>query len=126
MSFCYRSSMLKNLAPCLFVVLLLVSPSPAKDRYQQPRPVQLDHDGHLDVCVSMHPFGTTMSASGKAFGAAGKLDYAEGVGRITAREARALGVQWNFFPVSDVNSNLANPFFNTRSFAEDPKQVRDL
>jgi beta-N-acetylhexosaminidase len=216
MSFCYRSSMLKNLAPCLFVLLLLVSPSPAKDRYQQPRPVQLDHDGQkwaektlkklspeekigqlfmiwvrvqffnlessdyvqlrdsirkyhigsvtmsvpvdgpfllknqpyeaaellnrlqkesklpllvaadFERGVSMRLFGTTVFPHAMAFGAAGKLDYAEGFGRITAQEARALGIQWNFFPVADVNSNPANPIINTRSFGEDPKQVGDL
>jgi beta-N-acetylhexosaminidase len=61
-----------------------------------------------------------------AFGAAGKLDYAEAFGRITAQEARAIGVHWNFFPVVDVNSNPANPIINTRSFGADPQQVGDL
>ena len=47
-------------------------------------------------------------------------------GRITAEEARAIGIHWNFFPDADVNSNPANPIINTRSFGEDPKQVGDL
>jgi beta-N-acetylhexosaminidase len=41
-------------------------------------------------------------------------------------EARAIGIQWNWFPVADVNSNPANPIINTRSFSEDPAQVSDL
>jgi beta-N-acetylhexosaminidase len=61
-----------------------------------------------------------------AFGAAGKTAYAEAFGRITAQEARAIGVQWNFFPDTDVNSNPANPIINIRSFGSDPKQVGDL
>src|SRR5438093_2490916 len=61
-----------------------------------------------------------------AFGAAGKLDYAEAFGRITAQESRAIGVHWNFFPVADVNSNPANPIINTRSFGEDPQQIGSL
>src|SRR5581483_9271618 len=61
-----------------------------------------------------------------AFGAAGKLDYAESFGRVTAQEARAIGVEWNFFPVADANSNPANPIINTRSFGEDQQQVGDL
>ena len=32
-------------------------------------------------------------------------------------------MEWNFFPVVDVNSNPANPIINTRSFGEDPQQV---
>ena len=61
-----------------------------------------------------------------AFGAAGKAEYAEAFGRITAQESRAVGVHWNFFPDADVNSNPANPIINTRSFGEDPQQVGDL
>ncbi|MGC2542499.1 MAG: glycoside hydrolase family 3 N-terminal domain-containing protein, partial [Candidatus Sulfotelmatobacter sp.] len=61
-----------------------------------------------------------------AFGADGKLKDAETFGRITAEEARAIGIHWNFFPDADVNSNPANPIINTRSFGEDPKQVGDL
>jgi beta-N-acetylhexosaminidase len=61
-----------------------------------------------------------------AFGAAGKAEYAEAFGRITAQESRAVGVHWNFFPDADVNSNPANPIINTRSFGEDPKQVGDM
>ncbi len=76
--------------------------------------------------VSMRLDGTTNFPHAMAFGAAGKLDYAEYFGRITAQEARAVGVQWNFFPDADVNSNPANPIINTRSFGEDPQQVGNL
>src|SRR5438046_10751961 len=61
-----------------------------------------------------------------AFGAAGKPAYAEAFAKVVARESRAIGVHWNFFPVADVNSNPANPIINTRSFGEDPQQVGDL
>ena len=42
-------------------------------------------------------------------------------GQVTAREARAIGVQWLFFPVADVNNNPDNPIINIRSYGEDPK-----
>jgi beta-N-acetylhexosaminidase len=45
------------------------------------------------------------------------------IGRITALEARAVGIQWVFAPDADVNSNPANPIINTRSFGEDAKSV---
>ncbi len=61
-----------------------------------------------------------------AFGAANDPDYARASGRITAMEARAIGVQWNWFPDTDVNSNPDNPVINTRSFGEDPKQVGQM
>ncbi len=61
-----------------------------------------------------------------AFGATGNAEFARQAGRITAQESRAIGVQWNWFPVADVNSNPANPIINTRSFGEDPKLVGDM
>jgi len=70
--------------------------------------------------------GATVFPHAMAFGAAGKAVNAEAFGRITALEARAIGVHLNFFPVADVNSNPANPIINTRSFGEDPKQVGDF
>ncbi len=61
-----------------------------------------------------------------AFGATNDPDYARESGRITAMEARAIGVHWNWFPDTDVNSNPDNPVINTRSFGEDPKQVGQM
>jgi beta-N-acetylhexosaminidase len=76
--------------------------------------------------VATRLVGTTNFPHAMAFGADGKLEDSETFGRITAEEARAIGVHWNFFPDADVNSNPANPIINTRSFGEDPKQVGDL
>ena len=76
--------------------------------------------------VTMRVTGGSDFPAAMAFGAAGKLDYAESFGRISALESRALGIHWNFFPDTDVNSNPANPIINTRSFGEDPVLVGDL
>ncbi|MFW6200776.1 MAG: glycoside hydrolase family 3 N-terminal domain-containing protein, partial [Gemmatimonadota bacterium] len=59
-------------------------------------------------------------------GAVGEEELAREVGRITAVEARAVGVHLNFAPVLDVNSNPRNPVINTRSFGEDPLEVGRL
>jgi beta-N-acetylhexosaminidase len=76
--------------------------------------------------LSMRLYGTAAFPHAMAFSATGKSEYAEAFGRITAEESRAIGVQWNFFPVADVNSNPANPIINTRSFGEDPQQVNEM
>src|SRR6201984_222688 len=73
--------------------------------------------------LSMRLNGPTIFPHAMAFGAAGKVEYAEDFGRVTAQEARAIGIHWKFFPVADVNSNPVNPVINTRSFGEDPQQV---
>ncbi len=61
-----------------------------------------------------------------AFGAIGDADIVQEFARITAVEAKALGVSLNFAPVLDVNNNPNNPVINTRSFGEDPSEVARL
>ncbi len=48
------------------------------------------------------------------------------MGKITALEARAVGVQWVYAPDADVNNNPGNPIINTRSFGEDPARVAEF
>jgi len=96
------------------------------NRLQQDSKLPLLIAADFERGVTMRLYGATTFPHAMAFGAAGKLDYAKAFGRITAQEARAIGVHWNFFPVADVNSNPANPIINTRSFGEDPQQVGDL
>lgn len=61
-----------------------------------------------------------------AVGATRSEQWAYRQGRITAQEARALGVNWIFAPVVDVNNNPANPVINIRSYGEDPQWVGRL
>ncbi|MBV9225740.1 MAG: hypothetical protein JOY85_17040, partial [Acidobacteriaceae bacterium] len=60
-----------------------------------------------------------------AFGAAHDIQATRELGAITAREARALGVNWVFAPDADVNNNPDNPIINTRSYGEDPMLVAE-
>ena len=61
-----------------------------------------------------------------ALAAGGKPEDAYTMGKITALEARAVGIQWIYAPVSDVNNNPGNPIINTRSFGEDPQRVAEF
>jgi beta-N-acetylhexosaminidase len=96
------------------------------NRLQKESKLPLLFAADFERGVATRLLGTTNFPHAMAFGADGKTEDAETFGRITAQEARAVGVHWNFFPDADVNSNPANPIINTRSFGEDPKQVGDL
>jgi beta-N-acetylhexosaminidase len=61
-----------------------------------------------------------------ALAAAGEPKDAYTMGKITALESRAVGVQWIYAPDADVNSNPGNPIINTRSFGEDPQRVAEF
>jgi beta-N-acetylhexosaminidase len=73
--------------------------------------------------ASMRVNSTTAWPYSMAFGAAQDLAGVTEEGADTAREARAMGVNWLFAPVADVNNNPDNPIINIRSFGENPEQV---
>ncbi len=79
--------------------------------------------GDLERGASMRFKDTTVFPHAMAFAAAGDPGAARFEGEVTAREARAIGVNWVFFPDADVNSNPDNPIINIRSYSEDPAQV---
>ena len=58
--------------------------------------------------------------------AGGNVPDAYTMGKVTALEARDVGVNWIYAPVSDVNNNPANPIINTRSYGEDPQRVAEF
>ncbi len=61
-----------------------------------------------------------------AFGATHNPAYVEQFAKIVAEESRALGIDWNFFPIADVQINPENPIINTRSYGEDPAEVGEM
>jgi beta-N-acetylhexosaminidase len=67
--------------------------------------------------------GATDFPSLMAVGATGREELAYEMGKITALEARAVGIHVPFAPVLDVNNNPDNPIINVRSFGEDPDRV---
>ena len=70
--------------------------------------------------------GATDFPSLMAVGATADPQLAYEMGRITAREARAVGIHIPFAPVLDVNNNPDNPIINVRSFGENPEEVAGL
>ncbi len=79
---------------------------------------------HLPTNIALG--GATDFPSLMALGATRDAGLAYEMGRITAQEARAVGIHIPFAPVLDVNSNPDNPVINTRSFGEDPEMVASL
>ena len=93
------------------------------NRMQRLARVPLMVTADFERGASMRVDGTTVFPHAMAFGAAGDPALTRYEGEVTAREARALGVQWVFYPVADVNSNPDNPIINIRSFGENPEAV---
>ena len=67
--------------------------------------------------------GATNFPNSMAIGATFSEQFTYEVGKITALEARALGIHQTYAPVADLNNNPNNPIINTRSFGENPDTV---
>ncbi len=88
------------------------------------------HERPLAICIdqengAVRRLGddTTTLPGAMLLGATSEPLYANEVGKLTAKEMRALGVNWNLAPVVDVNNNPENPVIGVRSFGEDPEKV---
>jgi beta-N-acetylhexosaminidase len=93
------------------------------NRMQRLSKVPLLVAGDFERGASMRIESTTIFPHAMAFAASGDPDEARIEGQITARESRAMGFQWLFFPDADVNNNPDNPIINIRSYGEDPATV---
>ena len=80
----------------------------------------------LEYGTGMRLQGGTAFPPVMGIGASGSELDAYQLGRVTALEARAVGIHLTFSPVADVNNNPLNPIINTRSFGEDPAAVARL
>lgn len=96
------------------------------NRMQQLAKLPLLISSDLEAGAGMRFDDTVNFPWNMAVGATGNPDYARRQGELTAREARALGIQQIYAPVADVNNNAANPVINVRSYGEDPAEVAKL
>ena len=64
------------------------------------------------------PYGKQMACA-----AAGDKKYAYRLGKIACTEASALGINWAFAPVVDIDMNYHNPITNVRTYGDNPETV---
>lgn len=83
-----------------------------------PSLVGVDQEGGIVARI-----GTPMVQlpGGMALGAGRSHGDARDAARINGDELSAMGINWNFAPVADVNVNPANPVIGVRSFSENPR-----
>lgn len=87
-------------------------------------PVMVTLDGEWGL--SMRLENTTRFPKNMMLGAIQNDSLLYKYGKEMARQCREMGIQVNFAPDIDVNSNPSNPVIGTRSFGEDPYRVAKL
>ena len=93
-----------------------------KEAGELPLFLGIDQEGGV---IKRIPGGTNLPGQ-MALGASGDPILAKAAGKLTGEELRALGLQVNFAPVLDVNSNPDNPIIGMRSFSADADLVSRL
>ena len=79
--------------------------------------------GDLDRGASNMIMDGTACGHQMQIGATGDPELAYKTGLICAKECAAVGANWNFGPVVDIDYNPLNPITNVRSFGSDPDKV---
>lgn len=58
--------------------------------------------------------------------ATGRVERAYQLGKVAGREGAAVGVNWAFAPVVDIDRNYHNPITNVRTFGDDKEQIKAM
>ncbi len=85
--------------------------------------ISIDQEGGI---VNRMNKGATVLPGNLALGATRSITLAEKAGEITAIELATVGVNLNFAPVLDVNTNPLNPVIGVRAYGESPQLVSQL
>ncbi len=84
------------------------------------------------VAANFEAGGNGMISGGTLFGrpmevaATGEIEQARRLGEVCGTEGAAVGANWAFAPIIDIDSNWRNPITNTRTFGSDPALVREM
>jgi beta-N-acetylhexosaminidase len=91
----------------------------------RPLLVSIDHEGGR-VARLRAQHGFTELPPMRALGCAADPELARRVGHLVGRELRAVGIDQDYAPVVDVDTNPENPVIGDRSFSRDPEEVARL
>lgn len=86
----------------------------------------------LLIASNLEMGGTGSAIEGTFYGrqmlvaATNKVKRAYELGKISCREGAAVGVNWTFAPVVDIDFNFRNPITNVRTFGSDYGRVIDM
>jgi len=123
---------LKNTAQNIRPGGVMCRPMKAADVVEVVRTLQENSRIPLLVAANLERGGSGVAEEGTTLGsemliaATGAAESAERLGTVCGREGAALGVNWAFSPIIDIDYNFRNPITNTRTFGSDPNWVRRL
>lgn len=108
---------------------IMYRPAPGSDLQKAHRFLQENSKIPLLLAANLEAGGSGGPADGTTYGkpmqAAATADPASGysLGKISCAEGAAVGLNWAFAPIVDIDMNFRNPITNLRTFGSDPDTV---
>lgn len=108
------------------------NPGTATEVYDQNYILQTESKIPLLIAANTEAGGNGACTDGTEVGVEVKIGatndekYAYEMGRVSGVEASAIGCNWSFAPIVDIDRNWRNPIISSRSFSQDPDKVLTL
>lgn len=124
----YLTEMLNN----YHIGAVRYNPGKAEEVYEQNKILQENSKIPLLIAANTEAGGNGACTDGTEvglevkIGAAHDEKWAYEMGRVSGVEASAIGCNWSFAPIVDINYNWRNPIISSRSFSSDPDLVLKL
>lgn len=105
------------------------NPGTAAEVHEQNRILQENSKIPLLIAANTEAGGNGACTDGTEVGLEVKIGatndpkYAYEMGRVSGIEAAAVGCNWSFAPIVDINRNWRNPIISSRTFGEDADKV---
>ena len=121
--------LLKHLTQDIGVGGLMYRADTAKNIQQTHRMLQKFSDIPLLLAANTEAGGDGLALEGTSFGkpmavaATNNPENGYRMGLTACKEGAALGLNWSFAPIVDINYDFHNPITNVRTFGSDPEKV---
>lgn len=123
---------LKRFAEHYKVGGVMCRPMAAAENIEVVRTLQEHSAIPMLIAANLERGGTGAAHEGTCLGsqlqvaATNDDDMAYKLGVVCGREGAAVGVNWSFGPIIDIDYNFRNPITNSRTFGSDPERVRRM
>lgn len=120
---------LKGVLEEFHIAAVRYNPGNADEVYEQNKVLQENSKILMLIAVNTEAGGNGACKDGTYIGWEAKIaatnnkDFAYELGRISGIEAAAIGCNWSFAPIVDINRNWRNPIISRRTWGADPDQV---
>ncbi|RRJ62495.1 glycoside hydrolase family 3 protein [Paenibacillus oralis] len=111
---------------------LMCRPMAAKETVRAVQTLQRHAKIPMLIAANLEKGGSGIVEEGTTIGsvmqvaATGDDEMAYKLGVVCGREGSAVGCNWSFAPIIDIDYNFRNPITNTRTFGSDPDRVRRM